>query len=366
MIREGKFGVHEAVSLLAITISAKVFYSSPSVVADKVGTAGWYMTLISASTAFVALIITISLIRKYPGKNLMDTYIAIFGKFIGKLFSIPLLIILFFTASVNLREFVDILNVYIFPLSPPSYLLLLFITIVAALSFMGLEIIARFSKLIAYILLVGYLSVLILSFRLYRFDYLFPILGHGLQKTVINGLQRSSAYGEIIIAGIFINSLNGITHAKRAAYLGLAISGIVISSALLAFSLVFPYFSSRENTAPIYLMSSLIEFGKFVQRLEPVFFFIWSTSTVISIAVYFYISMLIYSHIFGISDRKPLVVPFAVILLSLSLLPVRMGQVTSGLVGILRDIGWAFFFIPPVLSFIVSLFKIKGGKRSVA
>ncbi|MGE5613739.1 MAG: GerAB/ArcD/ProY family transporter [Bacillota bacterium] len=366
MIKEGKFGTHEAVSMLAITIIAKAFHSSPSAVADKVGTAGWYMTLTSSSTAFVALVITFSLLGRYPGKNLMDTYIAIFGKFVGKLFALPLLIVLFFTAAVNLREFVDILNVYIFPESPPSYLILLFMTIVAALSFMGLEIIARYSKLVAYILLTGYVALLILSLRLYRVDYLFPILGHGLRNTVINGLQRSSAYGEIIIAGIIVNSLNGTAYAKRAAYIGLAIAGIIISSALLAFSLVFPYFTSREITAPIYLMSSLIEYGKFIQRIEPLFFFIWNTSTVISIAVYFYISMLIYSHIFNIDDKRPVIIPLAVILVFLSLYPARMTQVTSGLVGILRDTGWIFFFVPPTLAFIVSLFKGKGGKSSVA
>jgi len=52
MIKDGKFGVHETIALLTITISAKVFFSSPSIVAAKVGTAGWYMTTISGFVAF--------------------------------------------------------------------------------------------------------------------------------------------------------------------------------------------------------------------------------------------------------------------------------------------------------------------------
>ncbi len=48
MIQEGKFGIAEAMWLVVFTSAAKVFFYQPATVAALVGTAGWYMTLISA------------------------------------------------------------------------------------------------------------------------------------------------------------------------------------------------------------------------------------------------------------------------------------------------------------------------------
>ncbi|MCX7772772.1 MAG: hypothetical protein N2376_06640 [Clostridia bacterium] len=38
---EGKFGYHEAISLVVIMMTSKVFFTSPSVVMKLVGTTGW-------------------------------------------------------------------------------------------------------------------------------------------------------------------------------------------------------------------------------------------------------------------------------------------------------------------------------------
>ena len=52
MIKEGKFGVQEAVSLLVI--SGKGLHQ-PAMVMKVAGTAGWYMTLVSAMVAGIGL-----------------------------------------------------------------------------------------------------------------------------------------------------------------------------------------------------------------------------------------------------------------------------------------------------------------------
>jgi spore germination protein (amino acid permease) len=359
MIKDGKFGVSEAVWLLTITITAKVFFSSPSMVATITGTAGWYMTLVSAGATFIVLLLLCSLLKRFPGKNLMDIYEVVLGKSIGMFFSLLLFAVLFITAIANLREFIDVLKVYALPLSPPSYLLILFISIISVLAFLGLETLARFSKLVAYILLAGYVIVLILAIPLYESHRLFPILGHGLWNTISHGLQRSSAYGEVIIIGIMVNSIHGAKHAKRAAYIGLALSGLIISSALLAFSLAFPYYTGQEITAPIYLMASLIEYGRFFQRIEPVFFFIWNISTVIAVAVIFYLSLVVYSHVFRLEDKRPLIIPYAIILFSLCMIPASITQVTGISVQLLREYGWAFFYIPPAVALLAAIIRKK-------
>jgi len=160
-----------------------------------------------------------------------------------------------------------------------------------------------------------------------------------------------------------VSSLHGTKHAKRAAYTGLALSGLIVSSALLAFSLVFPYYTGQEITAPIYLMASLIEYGKFIQRIEPVFFFVWNISTVISVAVLFYLSLVVYSHVFRLDDKRPLIIAYAIILFALCMIPASITQV-AGMVGQLREYGWIFFYIPPVITLLVASIRRKRGNMA--
>ncbi|MTI95468.1 MAG: spore gernimation protein [Firmicutes bacterium] len=364
MIKDGKFGVHETIALLTITISAKVFFSSPSIVAAKVGTAGWYMTLISGFVAFLATVLLIRLLSLYPNKTLMEIYEIVYGKAVGKILSFILFASILATVAANSREFIEIMKVYDLPQSPPSYLLILLFLVVGVLAYWGLETIARFSKLMGFILLLAYISVLALSLKLYETHRLFPILGYGLETTFLTGMQRSSAYDEIIIIGVIIGSLHGIKHAKKAAYLSLALSVSIISTALLAFTLAFPYFTGEEITAPIYLMVTLIEYGEFIQRIEPIFFFLWNFSTVISIAVLFYVLVILYAYIFELDDKRPIIIPLGIIVIFLALIPQNIIQVTVGIVNMIRSYGWAFYFIPPVVTLVVAKITKRYGGRT--
>ena len=92
-----------------------------------------------------------------------------------------------------------------------------------------------------------------------------PILGYGLDRTITIGLLRSSAYAEVIILAVFAGSLQGISHIKKAGYISLFISGLLISAGLLSFSLAFEYTSTQEITAPIYEMTRMLKFRLFLK-----------------------------------------------------------------------------------------------------
>ena len=49
MTRDGKFGKTEAVCLLTITMTSKVFFSNPAAFISYVGNSAWYATLIVQS-----------------------------------------------------------------------------------------------------------------------------------------------------------------------------------------------------------------------------------------------------------------------------------------------------------------------------
>ncbi len=366
MIREGSFGYHEAISLLVITIAIKFFFTSPAMLVEIVGTAGWYMTIISMLTAICAFMLLYLLLKRFPNKNIMEISDLVLGKWGGFIISFILGGYLLWTAAISMREFVEVLKVYVLPESPPSFIMVLFVITIVILSFMGLETIARFAKFIIYILGAGLLFVILLSSQNFVPRHLFPILGYGLDKTIFNGLLRCSYYGEIVILGVIASSLHGYKEIKRIGLSSLLIAGLLTSFSLLVFTLVFPYTIGQEITSPMFEMAALIDYGGFMQRMEPIFLFLWNFGTFIEVSLVFYAVLMIFCHIFRISDKRPVILPTATTMYSLSLIPRGISEVISGLLQMIRSWGWIVYYVPPIIILIVAVIRKKKGESQDA
>jgi amino acid transporter len=209
MIKEGKIGAYEAVWLATITITSKAYFSSPSVIASLVGTAGWYMTLISALVALIGFGFIYLLLKRFPDKDIIDIFEVSFGRAAGFILLLVLGLFLLFMSVTRISEFHEIMRVNIFQMSPDWFIVGIAVVSVLVFSLLGFEAIARFAKFVAYFMLAGFLALTLLGLKNYRTENLFPILGYGIDKTLINGVMRSSAYGEIIIFAVFARSFQG-------------------------------------------------------------------------------------------------------------------------------------------------------------
>lgn len=361
MITEGKIGVREAIWLVTLAISAKMFFASPSMLVDLAGNTGWYMTLISAVTALAGFMFIYLLLKRFPGRDIMEIFDITLGRVLGFAFSGILAIYLLFKAVTRIAEFNEVIKVYVFPLSPNWLITGIYVICVFTLCILGLESIARFTKLLIYFMLAGFLAVLILSSQNYNPNYLYPILGYGLDKTLLHGVVRSSVYGEVILLAVFAQSLQGLKHIKKEGVIGILLSAVLISLSLLSYTLTFPYYTARDITAPMYEMATFIDYGRFLQRVEPIFLFVWITSTLISTAIVIYSFIWIYCRIFRMQDKKPICIAGCILLYAAVLMHKDIETVLD-YVQWLRNYGAIFVFILPLVSLATAFIRKKGAK----
>nr|PZN09660.1 MAG: hypothetical protein DIU64_08225 [Caldicoprobacter oshimai] len=111
----------------------------------------------------------------------------------------------------------------------------------------------------------------------------------------------------------------------------------------------------------MYAVASLIHYGAFFQRVESLFLFIWNISTLIAIPLLFYIVLLIYSHLFKIDDLRPIIIPFPVILLTLSLIPSNIVELVQFYIRYLREFGWVVFYVLPAIALAMAALSKKKG-----
>lgn len=366
MLKEGKFGVQEAICLVSIAMCSKIFFTAPGYVTRSVGGAAWYMTLISCIFAAIFFSFICALLKRFPGKGIVEIYEITLGRVIGFMFSFILMATLLVYSGIFTREFVDVTKIYNFPNTPQSVLIGSLIFVAGASVFLGLETIARTAKLAAYSALFGLLLLFALSSSHFKLANLLPILGYGIDKTAATAILRSSAYAEVTLLAVFAGSLQGVRYIRKAGYISLVLSGILLSMGVLVFSMIFEYTSTVEITAPIYVVATLIKYGNFFQRLDPIFLFVWIITTVIYVSILLYSAVSVYCKMFRLQDKRPVIIPIAVIVFALAVLPKDFQSVVTQYIQGLRLLSNIPFFIFPLIALIAAVARKKKGGKSNA
>lgn len=359
-LREGRIGFQEAICLTTLSISAKVFFTSPAMVAELTGTAGWYMTLISAATAAIGFLLVCALIRRFPGADIVGIFEQSLGRPAGFAFSAALAAGLFFIAMTRLSDFTEVLRVYVYAYSPNWYIIAIAVFCVLVMSLLGLESLARFSKLIMYILMGSLLALLLLGAQNYKLYHLTPMAGYGYLNTLKHGVTRSSAYAEVILLAVFAKSFQGHAFIRREGLLSLLLSGIIIGGCILCFSMTFTYQVAQEVTSPMYELATLIDYGRYLQRVEAIFLFIWILSTLISLSAVFYGFAFVYCRMFRIRDKAPVAVGGLMLLFAASMAHDSIISVIFDYVQPTRTFGGLVIFGLPAAALIAARLRRKG------
>ncbi len=366
MNSEGKIGVFEAVCLTTLIMTNKVFFTSIAFIVQMTGTAAWYTTLVSCAVSLIFFYFLYLLLKRFPGKDIPQIYETVFGKVVGKLLVFMFCVFAVYYSGSTLREFVEMIKVYNLPQTPTSIIMISFLLVAVIVSYFGFECMARVCAICFIPTMAGLLLILLLASPSYSFNLLKPFGGYGTDVTLMSGFLRSSAYMEFTILAIVIGAIGGYGNFKKISVISILLTGVIFSTSIFCFLLTFGYSLGSENISGIFELSRSIYFNRFFQRVESIFLFIWVISSVITTTVTFYISILIYCKIFKIKNHRPLILPFAVLVFIVAILPRSMQEIAQVNVVFLRQYSMFVVYIPSIIVLIISwIFKKRGQKAGV-
>jgi spore germination protein (amino acid permease) len=324
------------------------------------------MTLISAATAALGFGIVVILLKRFPGKGLAEIFELSLGRVAGVFVSLFFSYLFLQEASILIREFADVLRTYTFPETSTGLLILAMAATVIVAASCGLESLARLAKLAAWFILGGFLLVLIMAAQDYKVSNLYPILGFGLGKTVTTGMERSSYYGPVVLLAFIAPSLQNFKTVKRAGFITLAISGAVVSISLLCILMLFPYVTGQELTDPMYALARMIKYGYFFTRIDILFIFVWIIASAICISTLFYTAAGTFCKALRLTDLRPVLIPFGILLCALALFPRDMSDIIYNTVQGTREHNWIFYFGLPLLALAAAVLRRKKGVEANA
>ncbi|HEX2945411.1 MAG TPA: endospore germination permease [Clostridia bacterium] len=339
-----KFGKWEAVALLINSICTKLFLYYVRMTAEDAGSAGWILTIFISLVTLFLFTVLIRLYKPFEGKDILEVAEISGGKVLKILTGLIIAVILFYQTVITIREFSEDMKVISLPTSPLSYVILFFIAGMIVGSFLGLESIVRYHAILVPVIAVAYILILVGVIKIMDTSNLFPILGTGPSDIFGKGFLRISVFGELIILILIIPYIGSYKSAKRIGYAAIGFSSAFLTLGSLAYILSFPYPSDLEPFLPMYQMARLITYGRFFQRIESIFVFIWATAALMYLTVNFYFMVYVLSRMFDMKYLRPLILPCALIVFSTAFIPQNLITVLNIETNIFNKIIWVITF----------------------
>ena len=163
---------------IVVAIVGVGIFSCPREVIDKVGSDAWIVTLACGVVVFLLLYLIYQVMKKNNFENLTSILQNNFGKFLGGLFAITFSMYSIFIVSLGMREFAEVIKLYLLRRTPTEFILM--ITILTGTYLVRGEIgdLAKFNEISFWIMFIPAFLVLILTVVNADFTNLLPVFNN--------------------------------------------------------------------------------------------------------------------------------------------------------------------------------------------
>lgn len=166
-------------SLSVSMIGSGVFYA-PAIISKYVGQNSWIVSIASAVIVFFIFWAIVKLFRINSYKTITDILKGTYGSIIGSLLALLYSILIIIISALFLRNFSEVISMYLLPNTPREVVLITLIFIAMYLSRGGLANVVHFNEIIFWIMFIPIGIILLLVLPEADFSNLLPIGGYGV------------------------------------------------------------------------------------------------------------------------------------------------------------------------------------------
>ncbi len=314
----GRISSFQIMCLLFLVRVTATTISFPFIMGNESPTDAWIGIIIGiiASLFFLELIIRLGM--KFPDMTIIQYSQAVLGKVLGK--AVGLLLIWFWVsdAATTIRALGAAIVSSFMPETPMIVFIILVVLLAANAARNGIEVIARWSELVAIGVIASGL-VLVLPYPAMDFKNLKPILPYGLLPHLKSSLTIIAFYMRLNIVGMIIPLAHNRKEVLRYSRYAVFLSGILLLGHTIALVAVF---GSQATTlaVPGFTLARQIFIGQFFERIETIPVSVWVLNALVKIALDFWAAATGLAQVFGLRNFKPLTYPIGALAASFTML----------------------------------------------
>lgn len=319
MLEKGKISPRQAGELMFVTILGTIILFVPASTADAAGQDAWLSSIAGCLFGFVPLAIIVRLSRKYPGRTLFQYCEDILGRYLGKAAALAYVWLFLHKTAVMVRENGDFLTASFLPETPLSAFNFSLVLLAALAVLYGLETIARANEFLVLLMAGSLLTILGLSLPYWSSDPFFPVLAEGIMPVIRGSLVPAVWYGKIIALAVIIPFLSRPQAAFRSGAAALIGAAMFLTTGIIGVIAVFGPELTTAMSFPIHLFVSTINIGQVLSHFEPLVMTVWVCGVFVNTAVFYYCAALGLAQVCNLSEYRPVVLPFGVIIATFSI-----------------------------------------------
>lgn len=308
-------------------------------------------------SVLIFIVIDGMLRKKFPQQGIVEVCRETLGSFGACLISIAFaLFFAILTASV-MRQFTENVITTVLPNTPILVVGAAFMVAVVYVAYCGLEGVARVAYMAMPVLVVGILALCLMTWNWWEPTLLFPFWGNGLVHIIWGAGYTTSIFVNVVLLCMVRGHAHNPRDVRKAGITSIVLSTVVLTVFLLAYHMVFAPDEASKLTAPMYSLARSIYFGRFVQRLESVFIFMWVSAAVVKMAVTTWAAAYFLGACFGWPTYRPAIPAIGLFCWSLSMVPSDVAVVYRVDEQVLWRWGWIFTLLLPMLIAIVGILR---------
>lgn len=319
--RIGRLGAPELTALLIIYSVSDVFLSYPSRIITEGATAGWMIPLFAGIVVLMVWLGIDWMLKKSGSLNVVDSLAAFVPFPVISVGLVVLSVFILLQTSLILREFTEAIVATVLPKTPPIIIALTFLLTVLYLSSKGIEAISRTALMFMYFFIAGTILLLVLPLSWVQAVQLLPIWGNGIKNVVEYGWLNTSTYFQVLLLLLLAPALRKESMRTKAGIYSIIASSLLVSAFVMVLLGTFTFPVADKMTYPIYQLSRVIYVSRFIQRLEAIFVFLWTSAAVIKMGLGLWLTAYLFAYAQKIPVYRPLLFIFALILFILTFLP---------------------------------------------
>lgn len=278
----------------------------------------WLSTVVAMAVTLLLALSLAALGSRFPRESAVQYSIRLLGPWAGRAVIISFLFIYLFFASLELRIYADMIITGFLHETPLLFVNIAMVLLAAVAAYAGLEVFARVADLIFPLFLIAVLLSLLLPLLQADWGNLQPVLARGWAPVLRGTLTSTGLVTYLSVMAMLIPSLD--RPQKAVPWTALAVFGsfLVWFFSVIAVLGVIGEVEGARSLFPVLRMIRSVSFGIFAERIEALVIIAWGLGIFIGLATFQYAGALGVSHLFGLRNYRPLVLPMAVIWVALS------------------------------------------------
>ncbi len=268
-----------------------------------------------------------AILRLYPGKNLFDIIIEVFGKIAGKIICLTYVLYALHLGSLILRDNSEFIHIVNMPETPQAFTLFFMILLSILTVSIGVINLGRIAKFTFPLVAAAILLTSVMDVGRMDFSNILPVMNTDIPTLLTSSFALFSfPFGEAVLCMVLFSYFNPKDNLKdnpKKIYF----KGLVITASLLIIACLRNLFVLGTPTInllyfPSYMAASVISVGEFFNRVEVLISANLLLATFIKANVCLFASAMGLAKIFNIENYRAMVAPCGLIMVTLSVLTV--------------------------------------------